>query len=71
MMLFEKARENEEAIRQVGARAIAAAHRSGVPAYYMEPALGEGIIKEMPDGSRHRLKAGGADEVIESFGPRT
>lgn len=71
MMLFEKARENEAAVKQVGARAIAAAHRAGVPAYYLDPALGDGIIKEMPDGTRHRLKAGDANTVIESFGPRT
>lgn len=70
MMLFEKARENEAAIRQMGTRAIAAARKAGVPAYYLDPSLGEGIIKEMPDGTRHRLKAGDANTVVESFGPR-
>ncbi|GJD37185.1 hypothetical protein [Methylobacterium aerolatum] len=70
MMLFEQVRKNESAVRQVGARAIDAARRAGVAAYYMDPSLGEGIIKEMPDGSRHRLKPGTTDEVVESFGPR-
>ncbi|MGY2050766.1 hypothetical protein [Methylobacterium sp. JK268] len=72
MMLFDKARENAAAIRQVGNRAIAEARKAGVPAFYMDPSLGEGIIKEMPDGTRHRLIAvEGKDVVVESFGPRT
>jgi hypothetical protein len=71
MMLFEKARENEAAIRQMGARAIAAARKAGVAAYYLDPSLGEGLIKEMPDGTRHRLKAGDSNTVVESFGPRS
>lgn len=71
MMLFEKARENEAAVKQVGLRAIAAAHMAGVPAFYLDPALGEGIIKEMPDGTRHRLKVGDASTVVETYGPRS
>lgn len=71
MMLFEKARENAAAIRQIGARAIEEARKAGVPVFYMDPSLGEGIIKEMPDGTRHRLAKVGEDEVVvESFEPR-
>ncbi|GEP07569.1 hypothetical protein [Methylobacterium oxalidis] len=70
MMLFEKARENAAAIRQLGERAIAEARRAGVPAF-TDPSLGEGIIREMPDGTRHRLvRVGDEDVVVESFGPR-
>lgn len=72
MMLFDKARENAEAIRQIGSRAIEEARRAGVPAFYMDPALGAGIIREMPDGTRHRLQTvEGREVVVESFGPRS
>ena len=59
MMIFDKARENAEAIKQGGARAIEEAKRVGVPAYYLDPSLGEGIIKELPDGTRQRIKLTG------------
>ena len=46
--------------------------KAGVPAFCMDPCLSEGIIEEMPDGTRHRLaKVGEEDVVVESFGPRT
>lgn len=71
MMLFEKARENAAAIRQLGAHALEDARRAGVAAFYIDPSLGDGIIKQMPDGTRHRLvRVGEADVVVESFGPR-
>ena len=71
MMIFEKARENAEAIKQGGARAIEEAKRVGVPAYYLDPSLGEGIIKELPDGTRQRIKLiDGEDVVVESIGPK-
>ncbi|MDR7040634.1 hypothetical protein J2X36_005417 [Methylobacterium sp. BE186] len=72
MMLFDKARRNASTIRQLGARAIEEARKAGVPAFYVDPSLGEGIIKEMPDGTRHRLaKVEGEEIVVESFGPRS
>jgi hypothetical protein len=49
-MIFEKARQNAEEIKKGAARAIEDAKKAGAPAYYMHPAVGEGIIKEMPDG---------------------
>jgi len=71
MMIFEKARENAEAIKQGGARAIEEAKLVGVPAYYLDPSLGEGIIKELPDGTRQRIKLiDGEDVVVESIGPK-
>jgi hypothetical protein len=44
----------------MGERAIERANRAGVPAYFMNPSLGEGIIRRMPDGrlERVRLEAG-------------
>jgi hypothetical protein len=71
MMIFEKARENADEIKTGAARAIEEAKKAGAPAYYMDPVLGEGIIKEMPDGTRHRIKLiQGEDVVIETFGPK-
>ena len=71
LMIFEKARENAEEIKKGGARAVEEAKKAGAPAYYMDPALGTGIIKEMPDGTRHRIMLiDGEDVVIETFGPK-
>ncbi len=71
MMIFEKARENADAIKQGGARAIEEAKRLGVAAYYLDPSLGEAIIKELPDGTRQRIKViDGVDVVVECIGPR-
>ena len=71
MKLFDKVRENADAIRQVGTVARERARAAGVPSYYMDPSLGEGIIKEMPDGTRHRIESSdGGDVVVESFRPR-
>lgn len=71
MMIFRKARENADAIARIGTEAIAEAKRLGIPAHYIDPALGAGIIREMPDGTRHRIvRVDGAAVVVESFGPR-
>ena len=71
MMIFDKARENAAEIKKMGRYAIAKSHKAGLPAYYMDPALGEGIIKEMPDGTRHRIAlVDSAQVVLETFGPR-
>lgn len=71
MMIFRKARENAETIARTGADAVAEAKRLGVPAHYVDPALGEGIIREMPDGTRHRIvRVHGEAVVVESFRPR-
>jgi hypothetical protein len=71
MMIFEKARENAEAIKQGGARAIAEAKLAGVPAYYLDAALGDALIKELPDGTRQRIEViDGEDVVVESLGPK-
>lgn len=70
MMIFDKAREHAEAIRQMGAVAIEESRLAGLPAYYSDPALGEGIIKHMPDGTRHRIKVvDGRDVILQTYGP--
>ncbi|GGK39475.1 hypothetical protein [Salinarimonas ramus] len=72
MMLFDKARQNELAIRRMGVKAVAEARKAGVAAYYVEPAFGDGIVKEMPDGTRHLIEAAnGTDVVIRSIAPRS
>lgn len=58
MVLFDKARQNAEALRQVGERALADAKKAGVPVYYMDDAFGNDIIREFPDGHRERLAQG-------------
>jgi hypothetical protein len=40
-----------------------------VPAHYVDPALGDGIIREMPDGTRQRVDLNDGEEVVvETFG---
>lgn len=71
MILFDRIRENADAIRRIGDRAVEEARRLGVPSHYGDPALGEGIIREMPDGTRQRVELKDGDEiVVETFGPR-
>jgi len=71
MVLFEKIDENAEAIRRVGERAVLEAKRFGVPAHYMDPTLCDGIIREMPDGTRQQIELKNDEEiVVNSFGPR-
>lgn len=70
MMLFDKLRENAKAIAQMGAVARERARAAGVPSYYTDPSLGDGIVKEMPDGTRHIIRPVDRDDVVvESFGP--
>jgi hypothetical protein len=72
MILTKLIRENAEAIRQVGTRALEEARQAGVPAYYMDPSLGEGVVREMPDGTRERIeRRDGRDVVVETYGPRS
>lgn len=71
MILTKLIRENAEAISQVGVRALEEAKQAGVPAYYMDPSLGDGIIRELPDGTRERIeRQDGRDVVTEAYGPR-
>lgn len=58
MVLFDKVRQNADALRQVGERALAEARKAGVPVYYMDDAFGDDIIREFPDGHRDRIVRG-------------
>lgn len=70
-MLSKKTRENAEAVRNVGLHAIEEARQMGVPVRYIDCSLGEGIIREMPDGSRQRVKrVDGEEVVVEELPPR-
>lgn len=71
MVLFEKLRENADAIRRVGERAVEEARRLGVPCHYMDATICDGIIREMPDGSRQRVELKDGEEiVVETFRPK-
>jgi hypothetical protein len=64
MVLFDKARQNAEALRQVGERALADARKAGVPVYYMDDAFGDDIIREFPDGHRERIPRGQHGAIV-------
>lgn len=63
-MLLEIATKNAQALRTAGKRAIAQAKMAGVPVYYMDPALGDGIIKEFPDGTRQKVRVQAHEDVV-------
>ncbi|HEY0330369.1 MAG TPA: hypothetical protein VGC77_14895 [Rhodopseudomonas sp.] len=70
-MLLEKAREHADEIRGAGAEAAKLALAAGVPVYYFDDSLGDGIIKEMPDGNRFRIAVtGGKAVVTEALPPK-
>ena len=71
MTLHELLESRKKDFEQMGERAIESARRVGVPAYYIEPALGQGIIRELPDGTRERMERNGSRRVVvECYGPR-
>jgi hypothetical protein len=68
--LLENADAYAEAIRSAGARAATRLKRAGIPVYYMDETVADGIIKEFPDGTRQRVEVGdGKDVVIETLPP--
>jgi hypothetical protein len=70
-VLIEKAREHAEEIRHAGAEAVKVALAAGVPVYYFDDSLGDGIIKEMPDGTRFRIAIDDGEAVVtETLPPR-
>lgn len=71
-MLLDTIEKNAVALRVAGREAIARAKRLGVAAYYEDPSLGEGIIKDMPDGTLLRITVeDGQEVVLETLrGPR-
>ena len=62
--LLENADTFAEAIRTAGGRAAADMKRAGVAVYYMDDALSNGIIKELPDGTRQKVEIGDEGDVV-------
>jgi len=70
-MLLDVLHQSEDLIAQAGPTAIKRALEAGVAVYYLDDALGEGIVKEMPDGTRYLIDLrDGAEIVLQTFAPR-
>jgi hypothetical protein len=70
-MLLDILHQDEESIAQAGPKAISKALEAGVPVYYIDRALGDGIVKEMPDGTRHLIEVYDGNEILlQTFAPR-
>ncbi len=63
-MLLDVLHQSAEQIAQAGPKAIKRALEAGVPVYYLDDALGAGIVKEMPDGTRHLIAVRNGDEIV-------
>ena len=66
MMIIDKWRENELRVREMGKLAREEARKAGVPSYYRDRAFGEGIVREMPDGSRQLIGAVSDEEIVKA-----
>jgi hypothetical protein len=70
-MLLDVLHQDEENIAQAGPKAIKKALEAGVPVYYIDNALSDRIVKEMPDGKRYLIEVDNGEEVIlQTFAPR-
>jgi hypothetical protein len=70
-MLLDVLHQDEENIAQAGPKAIKKALEAGVPVYYIDNALGDGIVKEMPDGKRYLIEVDNGEEIIlQTFAQR-
>jgi hypothetical protein len=63
-MLLEALERDEKKISQTGAEALAAARAAGVPAYYIDETVGQGIVKLMPDGTIHLIDPDQDEDVV-------
>ncbi|MBB3175547.1 hypothetical protein FHR90_003403 [Endobacter medicaginis] len=63
MTILDRWRQNEGRVRQAGKLALEQARAAGVPAYYRDPGIGAGIIRQMPDGSRSVVSVA-ANELV-------
>ncbi len=55
MILLDSIRRNADGLGRIGMRALHEAQQAGVAIYYMDPAFGNDVIREFPDGRRERL----------------
>jgi hypothetical protein len=63
-MLIERLKKDDEEITRVGEVAIEEARAAGVPAYYIDETVGEGIVKLMPDGTIHLVDPNQDEDVV-------
>jgi hypothetical protein len=63
-MLIEALEKDEKKIARTGAEALAAARAAGVPAYYIDNTIGQGIVKLMPDGTIYLIDPDQDNDVI-------
>jgi hypothetical protein len=63
-MLIEALERDEKKISQTGAEALAAARAAGVPAYYIDETVGQGIGKLMPDGTIYLIDPDQDEDVV-------
>jgi hypothetical protein len=63
-MLIEALERDEKKISQTGAEALAAARAAGVPAYYIDETVGQGIVKLMPDGTIYLIDPDQDEDVV-------
>jgi hypothetical protein len=56
MIIFDRARENAEAIRRIGERAREEARQAGTCIYFIDKTRSEYIIREYPDGRQERVE---------------
>ncbi len=71
MMLLDTWTRNQARVRLAGVLALEQAKAAGVAAYYRDPSLGQGLVKELPDGRRLLVDVAGQEErVTATLGPR-
>jgi hypothetical protein len=63
-MLLELLHKDEAEIAKVGVKAIEQAHAAGVAAYYIDESPGDGIVKEMLDGTRQLVDDAGVHREV-------
>jgi hypothetical protein len=49
-MLLDRWDLNKERVRTMGLEAITQAHAAGISAFYMDPAMGQGVVEHRPNG---------------------
>jgi hypothetical protein len=57
MTLLQELRAKADRIRTIGAEARAEARALGAPSYYIDANVGDGIVEELPDGSKRLISA--------------
>lgn len=58
MTVLQEFRDKADQIGVIGDEVRAEARAMGVPSYYIDESIGEGIVEELPDGRKHLIPAG-------------